>query len=78
MKDIIEEVSEDRMSAEVISKEDPELKSEEQYLKIYAKKGDKSYLTRLKDCSEATKYLEKTNPNLDLVYDSMKEGLNEF
>lgn len=75
LKDAIEAASEEKVKAEVITKENSELGSQEQYLKIFAKRGKYSHLSSLKDCSDATSYLEKADVNLDLIYNSMKEEL---
>lgn len=75
LKDAIEKASEEKVKAEVITKPNAELGSEEQYLKIFAKRGKYSHLSSLKDCSDATSYLEKADVNLDLIYNAMKEEL---
>jgi hypothetical protein len=75
LKDTMEAISDSKISAEVISKKDPELNSEEEYLKIYAKKGNYSHLTKLSDCSEVSEHLHKATPDLDAIYNAMKEGL---
>jgi hypothetical protein len=75
LKDAIEKASEEKVKAEVITKPNVGLGSEEQYLKIFAKRGKYSHLSSLKDCSDATSYLEKADVNLDLIYNAMKEEL---
>lgn len=76
LKDAMEEISENKVSAKVIAeKNGKDEQSEEYYLKIFSKKGNYNHLLSLKDCGDASSHLTSQNDDLDLLYNAMKESL---
>ena len=75
LKDTLEEISEGKISAKVISKNNTETGSQDFYLKTYSKKSKFNHITDLKDCSDSASLLKKRNLNTDQLYDIMKESM---
>jgi len=79
LRKALEEVSDEQTSAEVMSMEggvkEAGVQTEKKYLRIYNKKSKSSHLVSLRECSDSSEQLQKTNPSLDKMYKMMEESL---
>lgn len=74
LKKAMEEITEEQLTTEVISKEN-DSGTQEEFLRIYSKKGNYNYNVSLKDCADSSDQLKNANPDLDYMYSMMQKEL---
>jgi len=74
LKQSIEELNQ-QLEVSIVDNEDPEFNTEFKVAKIFSRNTNNTHLLNFDDCTELGFHMKEKNPNLELIYNSLKANL---